>query len=171
MFSLEPDHLFRLANAFAAGGWLVLGFAVWRRRADLRERVAGLLFPAVLALGYSAIVLAHFAASEGGFSSLQGVSTLFASRWMLLAGWVHYLAFDLLVGTWIARDAAQRGLPRWLLLPVLPLVFLFGPAGWLAWVVLRAVHPGTPGSIAGVAPAALGESAPPLPTARRYRVA
>ena len=141
MTDLSPDTLFRVANAIAAGGWLLLVIAVWRRSATLRDRIAGLAIPALLALGYTAIVLAHFASSDGGFSTLDNVAALFRSPWMLLAGWVHYLAFDLLVGAWVARDAATRGLPRWLLVPVLPLVFLFGPAGWLTWLVLRALHP------------------------------
>lgn len=141
MTTSSPDTLFRVANAIAAGGWLLLAVAVWRRHASWRDRVAGLAIPALLSLGYVAIVLVHFASSEGGFSTLEDVAALFRSPWMLLAGWVHYLAFDLLVGAWVARDAAARRLPRWLMVPVLPLVFLFGPAGYLTWLALRAVHP------------------------------
>jgi Domain of unknown function (DUF4281) len=144
MNALSPDTLFRIASAIAAGGWLLLALAVWRRHAALRDRVAGLAIPALLSLGYSAIVLAHFAGSEGGFSTLKDVAALFRSPWMLLAGWVHYLAFDLLVGASVARQAARLGLPRWLMVPVLPLVFLFGPAGWLSWLALRAVVPSAP---------------------------
>jgi Domain of unknown function (DUF4281) len=57
------------------------------------------------------------------------VQLLFTSEWAALAGWVHYLAFDLLIGAWIARDVMSRGLSRWLLLPLLPLTFMFGPMG------------------------------------------
>ena len=55
----------------------------------------------------------------------------------LLAGWVHYLAFDLFVGTWETRDAVARGISRWILAPCLLLTFLFGPIGWLAYHVAR----------------------------------
>ena len=67
--------------------------------------------------------------SEGGFSSLDDVALLFSNPWMLLAGWIHYLAFDLLVGTWEARDSRDRGIPHLLLVPCLILTFLFGPPG------------------------------------------
>jgi hypothetical protein len=55
------------------------------------------------------ILLAFYAAdTRGGFSSLAAVAELFSNQWLLLAGWVHYLAFDLFVGTWETRDAVDR---------------------------------------------------------------
>ena len=68
-----------------------------------------------------------------GHQPLANVKLLFTSDWAALAGWVHYLAFDLLVGSWIAREVMQRGQPRLLLVPLLPLTFMFGPAGFLAF--------------------------------------
>jgi hypothetical protein len=69
----------------------------------------------------------------------------------LAAGWLHYLAFDLFVGTWVARRAGDLGLPHLAIVPVLALAFLFGPAGLLAFFALRGVlRPGslrpTPGA-------------------------
>ena len=55
------------------------------------------------------LVAATLPRAEGGFSSLAAVSTLFADPWVLLAGWTHYLAFDLFIGGWEVRDARQRG--------------------------------------------------------------
>jgi hypothetical protein len=66
------------------------------------------------------------------------VAALFENRWLLLAGWVHYLAFDLLVGAWEARTARREGIPHLLLLPCLLTTFLFGPAGYLMFQALRA---------------------------------
>ena len=57
---------------------------------------------------------------------------------LLTAGWLHYLAFDLFVGAWIAERAAALGLPHLVVLPLLALTFLFGPAGLLAFAVLSA---------------------------------
>ena len=86
---------------------------------------------------YTALIAIHWWGAEGGFQSLADVGKLFQSDWLLLAGWVHYLAYDLFIGTWIARDAESRRIPRWALIPVLPLAFLFGPAGLLLWIMLR----------------------------------
>jgi hypothetical protein len=56
---------------------------------------------------------------------------------MLLAGWIHYLAFDLLVGGWEARDSRERGIRHWFVVPCLMLTFLLGPAGWLLYLGVR----------------------------------
>jgi hypothetical protein len=96
--------------------------------------------PALLALVYAAIVATQWGGSAGGFQTLSAVATLFSQPWLLLAGWVHYLAFDLFVGTWEVLDAQERGIPHGLVLPCLALTFAFGPAGWLAYAMLRAGH-------------------------------
>jgi Domain of unknown function (DUF4281) len=61
--------------------------------------------------------------------------------WLLLAGWVHYLCFDLLVGCWEVRDAHGRGVPHLLVMPCLFLTFMFGPAGWLLYQGVRSAYP------------------------------
>ena len=75
---------------------------------------------------------------DGGFGSLEAVRRLFDVPGLLVAGWVHYLAFDLFVGAWIAERAGAIGLPHLIVLPLLALTFLFGPAGFLAFVIVRA---------------------------------
>lgn len=55
------------------------------------------------------------------------------------AGWTHYLAFDLFIGGWEVRDARQRGIPHLLVVPVLVLTFLVGPAGLLLYLAIRLV--------------------------------
>jgi hypothetical protein len=53
---------------------------------------------------------------------------------------MHYLAFDLFVGAWIAGETERAGLSRLVLIPVLPLTFMFGPAGFLLFHVVRLIH-------------------------------
>ncbi len=105
--------------------------------------VGGVAVPLVLSGGYAAIVLSHWSSGQGGFDSLASVEQLFKSRWLLLAGWVHYLAFDLLVGAWQLRTARREGIPHLHLLPCLLATFLFGPAGYLLFQLLRAAHRGS----------------------------
>ena len=57
---------------------------------------------------------------------------------LLLAGWVHYLAFDLFVGSWEVEDARARGVSHWLVLPCLLCTFLAGPAGLGLYLLVRA---------------------------------
>jgi hypothetical protein len=86
--------------------------------------------PAFFAALYIGIVITTFFGAEGSFATLDGAATLFSNPWLLLAGWLHYLAFDLVIGTWEARDARERGIPHLLLVPCLLLTLMFGPAGW-----------------------------------------
>jgi hypothetical protein len=92
-------------------------------------------------------MVASFAGAEGGFSSLDEVASLFRNPWLLLAGWIHYLAFDLLIGTWEVRDARSRGISHLLVLPCLALTFLFGPAGWLLYLAVRSLTGRTAASL------------------------
>lgn len=129
---MSPEQIFSLLTLVTLSGWLLL--ALLPRRRDV---VAGKAIPALLAIAYIAILAVNLRGGSGGFSSLADVALLFSNPWLLLAGWTHYLAFDLFVGSWETRDAVERGLPRLLLLPCLVLTFLFGPAGWLLYMLLR----------------------------------
>ena len=75
------------------------------------------------------LVLRYFAGATGNFASIDGVRSLFADDWALLAGWVHYLAFDLMIGAYLANRLDRAGIDRVIQAFVLPLVFLFGPLG------------------------------------------
>jgi hypothetical protein len=130
------NQIFSVVNLVALVGWVLL--AVFPRRRWPAEWVSGWLIPGVLASVYVVIVAAVWGRSPGGFSTLGAVSELFTNPWMLLAGWVHYLAFDLFVGSWIVRDSRERGIAHPWVLPVLLLTFMFGPAGWLSYLGLRA---------------------------------
>jgi len=132
---MTANHVFSIVNPIALLSWLLL--IVLPRRRWAIDIVAGFAVPALLAIVYIAIIAANFFGSAGGFSSLPDVAVLFSNPWLLLAGWVHYLAFDLLVGTWEARDARERGVSHLLLVPCLVLTFLFGPAGWLLYQLVR----------------------------------
>jgi len=101
----------------------------------------------VLAVIYVGLVVATLGGSEGGFSSLAGVSAMFDNPWMLLAGWTHYLAFDLFVGGWEVRDAQRRGIPHLLIVPALILTFLLGPAGLLLYAMIRWWRPARASSL------------------------
>ena len=135
---METEQLFGLANAAALPGWLALALApLWRGRAVFAAR----LFAALLCLGYFALLLSGLAGAgppEGaGFTTLEGVRLLLSTPEALLAGWVHYLAFDLFVGSWEVEDAGKARLPHWLVLPCLAFTFVAGPVGLLLYLCVK----------------------------------
>ena len=127
--------MFSACNLLAMAGWILLLTLPRQRRA---MTIASTAIPLALALVYLVLFLLHVRESSGGFSSLAAVAQLFETRWLLLAGWVHYLAFDLFIGAWETRDAMARRVPRLLLAPCLVMTFMLGPIGLLCYHVLRA---------------------------------
>lgn len=141
---LTPHLLFAIGNACALVAWFSLAVAVFMPA--LRRwiwPVAGIGLPALFAVAYVGALIAGIAGgATGGFGSIREIRQLFANDHALAAGWLHYLAFDLVVGTLIARDAARSGVSPVFVLPALALTFLFGPAGLLAWLVVRLARGG-----------------------------
>ncbi len=134
---MTADQVFSAANAVGLVGWAVLTAAVIFKRPYLRDQIAGRAFPLMFAALYTALIIFFFGQAEGGFGALADVQKLFTSPWVAVAGWVHYLAFDLFVGAWIARGVMEEGLPRLTLIVLLPLTFMFGPAGLLCFEATR----------------------------------
>ena len=137
---MTPEQIFSITNTLAVLCWILL--AILPNRRWVTDIVTGKAAPALFAIIYIGIVVSTFGQSEGSFSTLAGVTTLFQNPWLLLAGWLHYLAFDLLIGTWEARDAVKRAVPRLLLVPCLFLTLMFGPAGWLLYMLVRTRYAG-----------------------------
>jgi len=132
---VTPEQVFSIVNLIATAAWVALVILPGRRW--VTGIVTSTVVPLLFAIVYVGIVATTFGRTPGGFSTLAGVATLFGNPWALLAGWIHYLAFDLLIGTWETRDAREHGLPHLLLVPCLVLTFLFGPAGWLLYRGVR----------------------------------
>lgn len=131
MTSITPSALFSIANAAALAGWLVLIAGIVSKRPLLRDRIAGLYIPLALSAAYAVLILVFWWGADGGFDTLENVQKLFTSSWAALAGWVHYLAYDLFIGALVSREIIERGLSRLFLIPILPLAFLFGPIGFV----------------------------------------
>lgn len=132
------DALFQAANMLALAGWVALLLSPLTPR--LAQAVAALGVPLLLGVLYSGLVLAFWSRAEGGFGTLAEVQALFTLPQIALAGWVHYLAFDLVIGAWEVRCARAERIAFWLVVPCLVLTFLFGPAGFLAFQALRVLR-------------------------------
>jgi hypothetical protein len=131
---MTAEQLFSVLNVITLAAWLPL---VFLPRMRWTSTVVPVVMPSLLAVVYVVLVAATLPRSEGGFSSLAGVKMLFDNPWALLAGWTHYLAFDLFIGGWEVRDAQRRGIPHLLIVPALLLTFLLGPAGLLFYLGVR----------------------------------
>jgi len=132
---MNLETLFSASGVLAMAGWIILltspFFPQWS------DRIAGLIIPLMLSSGYVTLIVFFPSEDGGGFGSLADVVELFSHPNAVMAGWVHFLAFDLLVGAWICRTARGTGMRFWMVVPCLPLTFLFGPAGFFAFSLVR----------------------------------
>lgn len=129
----------------------LLAMAAWAMLLLLPRRP--LVLALVLYLGVGLLCLAYAVAIIGlmggffdpvgpegpgvDFTTLEGVQSIFATQGGATIGWIHYLAFDLFVGLWIARDADAKGFSRWLQAPILLATFMAGPIGLIVWLIVR----------------------------------
>jgi hypothetical protein len=132
---MDPAALFQVVNLLPMPIWLLWMLAP---SSHLSHRVARSVWPwVILAAAYLVFVVVAIRQGGGdpsGFFSLAGVMRLFDSPWMTLAGWTHYLCFDLFVARWIMNDAPDAG--YWLT-PILFLTLMFGPVGLLCYLAVR----------------------------------
>eukprot|EP00904_Undaria_pinnatifida_P014014 jgi/Undpi1/9743/HiC_scaffold_27.g12199.m1 len=143
---LSDESIFNFCSSIIALPWLVLVFAPkWNMRPAVVHTVA---------LIQSAIYVMTFVASssttEGGFfgtfqqfSTLDGVVNLFRNPAVVLPAWVHYFAFDVIVGNYLVDKnlASPAPIPQVVMFLVLFFTFISGPAGFLLFTILSSVYP------------------------------
>lgn len=135
------DLIFTITNNYALLMWLILAFAPRRTPVMTAIFYGGV---GLLAGAYVVIVIPMMTGMiDGGsggipdFSTLAGVQQLLSSPGGATIGWIHYLAFDLFVGLWVARNADKYGFARWLQVPILFFVLMLGPLGLVLYLLLR----------------------------------
>ncbi|MEM8486736.1 MAG: ABA4-like family protein [Bacteroidota bacterium] len=134
---MDFELIFSIAGLLAMAGWVILLLSpfmpLWS------DRIAGLIIPIALALGYVAMLIFSPAQEGGGFGSFAEVAELFTNPGAVMAGWIHFLAFDLLIGAWICRTGRRENIRFWVVALCLPLTFMLGPAGFLLFSVVRGI--------------------------------
>lgn len=131
---MEASVVFKLVNAIVLPAWLILIFfpgKSWRNPVIYGFAIA-------LALVYTIYVIKGLGNFDmESFSTLANVKALFTTDEAVLAGWVHYLVFDLLVGNWLVNQARKHQINHLLIIPCLLFCFMFGPVGYLLYSVIK----------------------------------
>ncbi len=128
------EMIYSACSTLAMIGWLALVLAPLNRSYAIPFARGVAL---ILAVAYLTQLFTITQDTGGNFFTLAGVSALFTVPGNVMLGWTHYLAFDLFIGSWEIEDAAQRGIPHWLVIPCLGLTFMFGPIGLLGYFIIR----------------------------------
>lgn len=132
------ELIFTIVNSIAFLCWIFL-FVLYQKR-WVYQFLFSFIFVLMSSIYFFYITKGMAAGTGGSFDTLANVKLLFSNDEALLAGWIHYLTFDLFVGMWICHNADQRGINRWILLPCLVLTFMAGPLGLLLYIIIRMIH-------------------------------
>ncbi len=135
---MDLEGVFSACNTLALIGWLFLLVAPrWRYT---RRIIIGGLISLLLALVYITMIFSGPPFDPAAFSTLKSVMQLLNQPTTMLAGWVHYLAFDLFIGTWQVANAQKLGIPHWLVVPCLLFTFMLGPVGLFLYFIARTIY-------------------------------
>ena len=133
---MTADTLFKVSSLVSGIGWIfILIVSPYNKKFD--RFVMGIVVVMLAAL-YTWMNISNFDPSVfKSFSTLKGVSALFQNDELLLACWLHILAFDLVVGVWIKKNAVVHGIRHAATLPSLILGIVFAPLGYIVYLVTR----------------------------------
>lgn len=135
---MAPETLYTVLNTAILPPWILL--AVLPHHRVTQTLVHAIWIPLLLAPVYVwALFLGPPLPEGAGFGDLPALMKAFQSPTAVLAGWVHYLVFDLFVGAWIVRNARRERIHHGLTIPVLFATLMAGPVGLAAWLLLRAI--------------------------------
>jgi hypothetical protein len=127
--------IFSLCNGLALLSWIYLAIFAYR---PMTYKILLGVCVALLCVAYSVLVFRTLQPADfEKFNSLEGAASLMQLPGAALVGWIHYLAFDLMVGLFVAANAARHGIPQWAILPCLLFTFMAGPVGLLLYLLLR----------------------------------
>ncbi len=148
------ETIFGIANVWPLLFWLLLAFGPRTEATARLVLIAGILPLAVVYTVLFPMIITGLidpVGPPGGsmdFTKLSGVMALFDSKGGATIGWIHYLAFDLFVGLWVARNADRYGYARWVQVPILFIVLMAGPFGLTLYLLLRFTCKATPANAA-----------------------
>lgn len=135
---MNAELIFSIASNAVLPAWILLAIAPgWKGTQWIVHSAA---FSLAIAALYAIVIIPAMSSGEGSMFTLAGVQQLFSNPLAALAGWLHYLAFDLFIGAWEVRNARRLAIPHWQVLPCLVFTLMLGPVGLLAFFVVRWAH-------------------------------
>lgn len=132
---MDLELIFTITATMSLTGWATL--LIYPFAPFVIDKITGILLPLLLGLAYASMAHVFFSGLDGGYDSLASVVLLFENPVAVMAGWIHYLAFDLFIGAWQARDARINGISHYMIFPALLLTLILGPLGLIVFMVTK----------------------------------
>jgi hypothetical protein len=132
---MSQETIFSIANSLALISWIIL--IIFSFRPFTNKLLIGSSI-VLLSAAYAFLVFQALKPTDfEKFNTLEGITGLLSVPGAALVGWIHYLAFDLMAGLFIASNAAKHGIKHAFIIPCLILTFMLGPVGLLLYLIIR----------------------------------
>lgn len=131
------EILFQTSNLLVLPFWALMILLPHWRWSERIARSPWIVAP--VALLYTVLVLPRLAALAPMLANpqVETIASLLGTPAGATIAWAHFLAFDLLAGRWIYLEGRSNSITAWVLSPILLLVLLFGPLGFLLFLFVR----------------------------------
>jgi hypothetical protein len=132
---MSQETIFSIVNSIALISWIILLIVPFR---PITNKIILGVSVSLLCIAYAVLLFQTLQPADfQKFGTLEGITSLQSLPGAVLVGWIHYLAFDLMVGLFIANNAEKLGIRHIVILPALLATFMMGPAGLLLYLVIR----------------------------------
>lgn len=133
--------LFKLASYISLVGWILL---ICFPHASYTDTIVSYIVVVLLCFIYIYLLaiqknIPGEKYPRGSFRTFEGIVRLFQNPRVVLVGWVHFLAFDLMIGLYIKNDALLNNIHFLMVIPCLLLTLMFGPIGLLCYYLLKSL--------------------------------
>ena len=108
--------------------------------------VNSIILPLILSTAYVYVIYQTILLDEPIFDvfrlylSLDNLYTIFATESFLLIFWLHFVALNLFLGSWVSRDGIKYNMSRGLIFIPLVLIYFTGPLGFVLYWLIRVFY-------------------------------
>ncbi len=108
--------------------------------------INSVILPLILSVTYVYIIYQTILLDEPVFDvfklylGLDNLYTLFATESFLLVFWLHFLALNLFLGSWVSKDGVKYNISRNLVFIPLILIYFTGPLGLVLYWIIRVFY-------------------------------
>ena len=138
---LTFDNIYFWSNFGVLPFWIML-IAIPNSRVT-QIFVNSIFLPLLLASTYCYLIYQAFLLDEPIFDifkiyvNLDNLYTVFSVESFLLFFWIHFVALNLFMGSWVSRDAVKYNIPRGLVFIPIVLIYFTGPVGLVIYWMIR----------------------------------
>ena len=138
---LTSENIYLWTNIGILPFWLLLIFVPNSKFTSFF--LNSIILPTILSAAYIYAVYQAVLLDESIYSifelylSLENLYTIFSTESFLLIFWLHFVALNIFLGSWISRDAIKYFVPRFITIISLILVYLVGPIGLVFYWIVR----------------------------------